>query len=185
MQRIGDIARLNAKRYPEKMALIMGDDFLTYRQLNQQANQLAYGLLSMGIRPGDRVAILALNCIECVMVQYAVAKCGSVLVPLNFRYKKDELVYAINNSSPKVLILGPEFVSLVEEVKSEFLSQPHFVPISGECVKPGTRCQCRSSFALFDYLHQWNNRVSKRCPRLSHRFHEHLFRNGCGRGRPA
>jgi fatty-acyl-CoA synthase len=139
MQRIGDIARLNAKRYPEKMALIMGDDFLTYRQLNQQANQLAYGLLSMGIRPGDRVAILALNCIECVMVQYAVAKCGSVLVPLNFRYKKDELVYAINNSSPKVLILGPEFVSLVEEVKSEFLSQPHFVPISGECVKPGTR----------------------------------------------
>src|SRR5512135_1449026 len=98
MQVIGDIVRLNAKRYPDKKALIMGDDALTYSQLNRQANQLAHGLLSLGAAPGDRVAILALNCIECVTVQYAVAKCGAVVVPINFRYKRDELVYAINDS---------------------------------------------------------------------------------------
>ena len=96
MQTIGDIVRLNAKRYPEKKALMMGDDVLTYSQLNRQVNQLAHGLLSLGVKHGDRVAILAFNCIECVTVQYAVAKCGGGTVPINFRYKKEEMIYAIH-----------------------------------------------------------------------------------------
>ncbi|MCK4792220.1 MAG: AMP-binding protein, partial [Desulfobacteraceae bacterium] len=91
MQVIGDIVRLNAKRYPDKNALIMDDKHLTHGQLNQQVNQLAHGLISLGVKTGDRVAILAFNCIECVTVNYAVAKCGGVVVPSNFRYKKDEL----------------------------------------------------------------------------------------------
>ncbi len=52
MRVIGDIARLNAKRNPNKKALIMGEDSLTYGQLNQMANQLAHGLLSKGVSPG-------------------------------------------------------------------------------------------------------------------------------------
>ena len=64
MQVIGDIVRLNAKRYPDKNALIMDDKHLTHGQLNQQVNQLAHGLLSVGVRPGDRVAILAYNAIR-------------------------------------------------------------------------------------------------------------------------
>ncbi|OPX33693.1 MAG: hypothetical protein B1H12_11435 [Desulfobacteraceae bacterium 4484_190.2] len=100
MQMIGDIVRLNAKRYPDKYALIMDNKHLTYGQLNQKVNQLAHGLLSVGVRPGDRVAILAYNCLECVVVTYATAKCGGVVVPINFRYKRDELIYLMNNSEP-------------------------------------------------------------------------------------
>ncbi|OGP78126.1 MAG: hypothetical protein A2V86_02995 [Deltaproteobacteria bacterium RBG_16_49_23] len=132
MQTIGDIVRLNAKRYPEKKALMMGDDVLTYSQLNRQVNQLAHGLLSLGVKHGDRVAILAFNCIECVTVQYAVAKCGGVIVPINFRYKRDELIYAINNSSPKALFFGPEFASLIEGAKSGFASPVHMFALSGD-----------------------------------------------------
>lgn len=132
MQLIGDIVRLNAKRYPDKKALMMGEESLTYGQINKQANQLVYGLLSLGVGPGDRVAILAFNCMECVTVQYGVAKCGGVTVPINFRYKKDELIYAINNSSPKVLFFGAEFLSLIEEAKPGFASPVHLISLSGE-----------------------------------------------------
>ena len=132
MQVVGDIARLNAKRYPDKTALIMEDKHLTYSHLNKQANQLARGLVSLGVRPGDRVAIFAYNCLEYPMVNFAVAKCGGVLVPVNFRYKKKELIYTINNAEPSVLIFGPEFISLVEDAKAEFVSPVHLVAISGK-----------------------------------------------------
>lgn len=132
MQLIGDIARLNAKRYPDKKALIMGDDSFTFGQLNNQANQLASGLLSLGIKPGDKAVLLAFNCLECVVIQYAVVKCGGVIIPINFRYKKDELAYIVNNSEPKVLFFGPEFISLVNEAKPDFASSLHLVAISGE-----------------------------------------------------
>ncbi len=134
---IGDMTRLNAKRYPNKNALIMDDKHLTHDQLNQQVNQLAHGLISLGVKTGDRVAILALNCIECVIVNYAVAKCGGVVVPANFRYKKAELVYAINNSSPKVLLHGPEFCEMLEDARKEFLSPIQLIAISGEPLAKG------------------------------------------------
>lgn len=137
MQVIGDIARLNAKRYPNKKALIKDDDYITFDQINKQANQLAHGLLSMGIRPGDRVAILTFNCIECVVVQYAVVKCGGIVVPINFRYRREELIYVINNSGPSILFYGSEFIPLVEDAKSGFASPVHLMSIAGESLTSG------------------------------------------------
>jgi fatty-acyl-CoA synthase len=137
MQVIGDIARLNAKRYPDKKALIMGNEYLTFGQLNEQANQLAHGLLSMGIHRGDRVAILSYNSMQYVVIYYAVAKCGAVVVPVNFRFKRNELVYVIRNSEPSVLLFGPEFISLVEEARTGFGSPLHLVAISGEPLESG------------------------------------------------
>lgn len=137
MQVLGDIPRLNAKRYPDKKALIMDDNHLTFRQLNQQTNQLAHGLMSLGVGPGDKVGILSYNCIEFVVAYYAIAKCGGAVVPLNFRYKRDELIYAINNADVKILIFGPEFISQVGESKADFISPVRSVAISGEPSEEG------------------------------------------------
>ncbi|MBE9569168.1 MAG: AMP-binding protein, partial [Proteobacteria bacterium] len=137
MRVLGDIPRLNAKRHPQKKALIMGDQHFTYSQLNDMANCLAKGLLSLGVSSGDRVAVMAENCLEFVVINYAVAKCGAVLVPVNFRYKKTELVYLVNNSEPCVLVYGPEFVSLVEEARGEFAVPVRLVAISGEPLDSG------------------------------------------------
>jgi fatty-acyl-CoA synthase len=73
---------------------------------------------------------LAFNCIEYPIINFAVAKCGAMVVPVNFRYKKKELAYVINNSEPKVLFFGTEFIPLVEEAKAEFTSSIHLVEIS-------------------------------------------------------
>ncbi len=137
MQVVGDIPRLNAKRYPDKKALIMDNNYLTFGQLNRQVNQVAHGLLSLGVKQGDRVAILAFNCLEYVVLYYGIAKCGGITVQVNFRYKKDELTYTINNSSPKVLFFGPELISLVGEARGGFTSPIHLMAISGNPLEEG------------------------------------------------
>ncbi|MGZ4857609.1 MAG: class I adenylate-forming enzyme family protein [Methanobacteriaceae archaeon] len=139
MQVIGDIPRLNARRHPDKKALIMDNDYLTYNQLNQQVNQLATGLISLDVRSGDRVAILAHNCMEYIILYYAIVKCGAITVPVNFRYKKDELIYAINNCAPKVFFFGKDFISLIEDAKADFVSPLHLVAISGEPLDSGLK----------------------------------------------
>ncbi|MDE2074453.1 MAG: AMP-binding protein, partial [Alphaproteobacteria bacterium] len=64
MRVIGDITRLNARRYPGKAALIMGDTVCTYKELDQRSNRLAHALVALGVKPGDRVALLAYNSID-------------------------------------------------------------------------------------------------------------------------
>ncbi|MGM0664858.1 MAG: class I adenylate-forming enzyme family protein [Thermodesulfobacteriota bacterium] len=141
MRLLGDILRLNAKRFPEKKALIMEEKYLTYDQLNRQANRLAHALISMDVKPGDRVAILAYNCLEYVTLYYAALKCGSIVVPLNFRYKRDELIYAVNKADPSILFFGPEFASLVESALPDFPPRLSLVSISGETIGAGLRLE--------------------------------------------
>jgi acyl-CoA synthetase (AMP-forming)/AMP-acid ligase II len=137
MRVIGDIVRLNAKRYPDKKAIIMGSNYFTYGQLNSLGNRLANALLSEGVKPGDKVALLSYNSLEFPIVNYAVAKCGAVLVPVNFRFKKNELVYTICNCDAKVLFFGKEFFSLIKEARSEFPPNIRLIPTSGQPIETG------------------------------------------------
>jgi acyl-CoA synthetase (AMP-forming)/AMP-acid ligase II len=134
---IGDIVRLNAKRYPDKKAVIMGDDYLTYRQLNNVANQLSNALLAQGVKPGEKVALLSHNSMEFPIVNYAVAKCGAVLVPVNFRFKEKELVHTILDSGAETLFFGEEFMPLVEKSRRGLPPTVRFVPLSGEPLETG------------------------------------------------
>ena len=192
MRVIGDIARLNAKRNPNKKALIMGEDSLTYGQLNQMANQLAHGLLSKGVSPGDRIAVLAHNCLEAVVINYAVSKCGGIVVPANFRYKKDELIYLINDCEPRFLLFGGDFSSLVEEAKPRFSRPVGLVAIFGEPLRnewyaegfngreinrragPG----CRPHVGFHHHLHERDNRCAQRGPCFSFSLSQHLSGHG-------
>lgn len=131
MQVLGDIPRLNARRYPDKKALVMDNDAITFRQLDRAANSLAQGMLSLGLKPGHKVAIMAQNCLEFPIIVFAVAKCGAVLVPVNFRYNKRELIYVINDSEPRMLFYGPEFAPLVHTAKAEFSDSIQRIAITG------------------------------------------------------
>ena len=137
MRVLGDIPRLNARRYPEKKAVIMEGHQLTYGQLNVLVNRLAHGLLSLGVLPGDRVAIMAEDCVEFVIINYAVAKCGAVLVPLNFRYQNAEVVYVVNDSAPKLFFYESRFAGLIDETKGQFEPGIRLAVISGEGIDGG------------------------------------------------
>ncbi len=108
-------ARLTPNR--EALLILPAGQRYTFAELNGRANRLANWMLALGVEKGDRVSILAQNCIEYVDLFYGLAKIGAILAPLNWRLAARELVYIVNDSQPKVLICGPEFTEMLEEMR--------------------------------------------------------------------
>ena len=104
---------------PKKEALVVGDVRYDYRQLNARANKLAHAMAGMGVRPGDRVAVLALNDPEYFELYFGLGKIGAVLVPINHRLAAPEVAYIAQDCGASVLVFGPEFAPVVEAVRKE------------------------------------------------------------------
>lgn len=89
---------------------------ITWHVMNEKANRFANLLLSRGIKKGDKVAILLMNCLEWLPIYFGILKTGSLAVPLNFRYASDEIEYCVNLAEADILVFGPEFIGRVEEI---------------------------------------------------------------------
>jgi len=116
---LGQIQKLNAKKFPETLALRDKSRAFTYPQMNKRVNQLAQSLYSQGLQKGDKVAVLLENSIEIVEVFLATAKTGIIIVPINFRLVSPEVEYIVNNSDAKAIIVTtPQEVALADVRKS-------------------------------------------------------------------
>jgi len=91
----------------------------TFAQLNARANRVANGLLTHGIRPGDRVATLLKNGIEFVETYFAVAKIGAVMVPVNWRLVAGEIAYILHDSGAKTLVYDSDFDEAVNALQGD------------------------------------------------------------------
>ena len=91
---------------------------MTWSDFDQRANRFANLLLTRGIRKGQKVAILLMNCLEWLPVYFGILKAGAIAVPLNFRYTADEIKYCLEKSDSEFLVFGPEFTGRVEEICS-------------------------------------------------------------------
>jgi len=111
---------LNALKYPNKTAVVCGDQRVTYRELNERANRAANALLGMGLKKGDKVTILAFNCGEMLELYAGIGKAGLTVVPMNFRNVGKEITYQVNNSDSKAFILGEEFIDRVWPLREQF-----------------------------------------------------------------
>ena len=89
---------------------------ITWDEFNKKANRFANLLLSRGIKKGDKVAILLMNCLEWLPIYFGVLKAGALAVPLNYRYTADEIKYCVDLAKADVLIFGPEFTGRVEQI---------------------------------------------------------------------
>ncbi|MGM7680747.1 class I adenylate-forming enzyme family protein [Cytobacillus sp. Hm23] len=116
---IGSCLAINARRHPEKWAVTFEDKEYTYNQLNQVVNQLAHGLLNLGVKKGDKVALLLKNSDYFVISIFAVAKIGAVVVPLNFRLMARELNYILEQSDSVVVLYDQEFDDIIYEAKQD------------------------------------------------------------------
>jgi fatty-acyl-CoA synthase len=122
---IGDNLERTASTLGDREALVschQGTRY-TYAELDGEVNQVARALLDAGIERGDRVGIWSPNCAEWVLVQYATAKVGAILVNLNPAYRAHELAYALSQSGVRLLVSAGEFKGsdyreMVEEVRS-------------------------------------------------------------------
>jgi len=113
---IGEIINVNAVKYPDKLALKDAKRQLTFKELNERTNKLANGFLKIGIKKGDKIAILSNNSIEFMEIYVAAAKGGFIIAPLNFRLHPDEISFIINNSDSKFLIVESRFREATEKI---------------------------------------------------------------------
>jgi len=102
---------------------------MTWQEFDDKANKVANLLLSKGIKKGDKVAILLMNCLEWLPIYFGILKTGAVAVPMNFRYASDEIKYCLELADATALVFGPEFVDRMEPIsdKLPFISMYLFV----------------------------------------------------------
>ncbi|OPZ73463.1 MAG: Long-chain-fatty-acid--CoA ligase FadD13 [Firmicutes bacterium ADurb.Bin456] len=105
---------------------------MTWHVFNEKANRLANLLLKRGIKKGDKVAILLMNCLEWLPIYFGVLKTGAVAVPLNFRYSAEEIKYCLELSDSIALIFGPEFIGRVETIYDQIIPKVKTIFFAGE-----------------------------------------------------
>jgi long-chain acyl-CoA synthetase len=125
-----------ARMYPNRPALRFQDRNCTWAELNAASQSLAGGLRALGIKPGDRVAILALNSDRYVEMLFAAWRVSAAVVPLNTRWSKDELSYALNDSGASILIADDAFAPLVPAL-SAGSSVKHVIHIGDGAIPEG------------------------------------------------
>lgn len=108
---IGNYLEGICERYPDNEALVVRHQGIrwTYREFMQEIDRLATGLLALGIEPGDRVGIWGPNSYEWIMVQYATARIGAIMVCINPAYRLHELEYALNKVECRAVITAEHF----------------------------------------------------------------------------
>ena len=92
---------------------------ITWNVFNEKANRFANLLTSRGVKKGDKVAILLMNCLEWLPIYFGILKTGALAVPLNFRYAPDEIKYCLDLAEVDILVFGPEFIGRVEEIADD------------------------------------------------------------------
>src|SRR5438876_2103656 len=111
----------------EALVSVFEDQRFTYAAFLDQVNRCARALMALGVQKGDRVGILSTNCVAWVVVQFATAKIGAVLVNINPAYRLHELKFALQQSECNVLISGEgfkdaDYVAMLHQVVPELAS---------------------------------------------------------------
>ena len=117
---------------PDRAAIVFEGKRYTFTELNERANRLANALTSLGVKKGDRVAMLQVNCNQCVETYFAVAKLDAIYVPLNFRAKGDEHEYMINFAEANTLFIGDRYIDMINSIKPNLTTVKNYISIESK-----------------------------------------------------
>ena len=139
---ITDFLEKNARLYPDDVALVelnpanQPESKVTWREYNlietpesgkyrremtwldfdRKANRFANLLFTRGVKKGDKVAILLMNCLEWLPIYFGILKTGAIAVPMNYRFDAEEIRYCVDLADVTKLVFGPEFISRIEQI---------------------------------------------------------------------
>ena len=106
---------------------------ITWAVFDEKANRFANLLISRGIKKGDKVGILLMNCLEWLPIYFGILKTGALAVPLNFRYDSEEIKYCLKLADVDILVFGPEFIGRIEEIADEIEKNRLLFYVGGNC----------------------------------------------------
>ncbi len=137
-----ELLQQRSLEYGAREVLVSGDRRFNYTQLTRLSEECAAGLYRHGLRKGDRLALILPNWAEFVIAYFAAARLGAVLVPLNVRYRSQELEYMLRNSEAKIAISCAEFgsfdfVGLLHQLRPNLPDLQHVVLVGQPQGTPG------------------------------------------------
>jgi fatty-acyl-CoA synthase len=133
-QTLGDVLHRSAMRNPRKTAIVCGSVSWTFAELDAICDRLARGLAGMGVRPGDRFAILSRNSHAFAALRFALARLGAVLVPINFMLNADEAAFILRHAGARFLAVGPDLVELGRQASERDTKVERLIWLPGEDV---------------------------------------------------
>lgn len=106
---------------------------ITWEEFDEKANRFANMLMARGVKKGDKVAILLMNCIDWLPIYFGTLKTGAIVVPLNFRYTAEEIDYCLDLSDAEVLVFGPEFLERLSGIRQNLKKVNDFFFVGKDC----------------------------------------------------
>jgi fatty-acyl-CoA synthase len=135
---IGEWTHKRALLWPQRPFLKQGDQSCSNQEFNERVNRMARVLMARGIRPGDRVATLMLNCSAFLEIFFACAKTGAIIVPLNHHLAAPELFRMLADCGPRVLIHSPCFAGGVEALRTSEATIECWLQHAGDALPAAT-----------------------------------------------
>ncbi len=126
---IGHMLTHTAQRHGSRTAFVCGNERRSYDEFSKRARALAAAFQELGLRRGDRVAVLMWNCPELLETYYATWIAGGCVVPLNARFQAEEIAYHISDPKCSLVVIGQEFQDLVAAVLPQLKSVKHVIAI--------------------------------------------------------
>lgn len=113
-QSLGDVPRRTAQRVPDKVAVVDGATRLTFAEFDALVDRAGAAIADAGLAPGDRLALLCHNCWQFAVLDFAAARVGVVLVPINFMLGGDEIAFILDHSDAKAFVVEDALVPVAE-----------------------------------------------------------------------
>ena len=145
---LGDLVTRSAHRFGDRIALVSGQERVTFKTLNERSCQAANAFLRMGIGRGDRVAFMTHNNLDYIYCRLGLAKIGAAPVPLNFMLKGEEISFIINDSEPKAFFVEDSLAEKVLAVQGKISTVQYFgwFKLTGEMEKPADWIDVKTFF---------------------------------------
>lgn len=119
MNNIRKLFEKSVRRTPDKDLFVFKDEQVTYKDCLQTVKRVANGYLSLGIKKGDKVALLLPNCLEFPYAWLAANMIGAVMVPVNSRFVDEEVKYILNHSEARLLVTSNEYMEIVGKIRND------------------------------------------------------------------
>src|SRR5690349_13056215 len=133
---VGGFLANAAERDPAKPAFVWGDEVFSYDQANARSKSLAGALRRFGLASGDRVGLLMQNCPQLLESMFATWKAGGCVVPLNARFRSEEVIYHLADARARMVIFGEGYQDVVAAVGDRAPSVERFIcvgaPLAGQ-----------------------------------------------------
>lgn len=133
---VAELMYRNARKHPDKEAIVFKNLRLNYREIDALSNRVANAIIDLGIRKGDRIAMMMRNSEKFVAVYFGILKAGAVVVPINISLVKSEVQFIVNNCEARMFIYDEVFQPVLEGIEAELPGVESFVIVGADSI-PG------------------------------------------------